>query len=99
MDCLFGFRGRKKYSIKCSLILCFDIVLYDYYNNNYMQYLGELEEEGVAGLEEDEATPTLPLLCIPNRVLFPEETLPMHIYNPHVSESRDIKHRQPFEVY
>ena len=56
-----------------------------------MQYLGELEEEGVAGLEEDEATPTLPLLCIPNRVLFPEETLPMHIYNPHVSESHDIK--------
>ena len=39
----------------------------------------------MASLEDDETTPTLPLLCIPNRVLFPEETLPMHIYNPHVS--------------
>ena len=38
----------------------------------------------MANLEGDETTPTLPLLCIPNRVLFPEETLPMHIYNPHV---------------
>ena len=51
-----------------------------------LQYLGELEEEGVASLEDAETTPTLPLLCVPNRVLFPEETLPMHVYNTHVSD-------------
>ena len=49
------------------------------------QYLGELDSESRAAVEEEETTPTIPLLCIPGRVLFPEETLPMHIYNPHVS--------------
>ena len=49
------------------------------------QYLGDLEEEGRATMEDEETTPTLPLLCIPGRVLFPGETLPMHIYNPQVS--------------
>lgn len=36
-------------------------------------------------MEDEETTPTLPLLCLPDRVLFPGETLPMHIYSPHVS--------------
>ena len=35
-------------------------------------------------MEDVETTPTLPLLCIPSRILFPGETLPMHIFNPHV---------------
>lgn len=35
---------------------------------------------------DEDTTTVLPLLCIPHRVLFPGETLPMHIYNPHVSE-------------
>ena len=47
----------------------------------------------MATLEDDETTPTLPLLCIPNRVLFPEETLPMHIYNPHVSHVTSLRSR------
>ena len=55
-----------------------------------LQYLGELEEEGVASLEDDETTPTLPLLCVPNRVLFPQETLPMHVYNTHVRDVRSM---------
>ena len=50
----------------------------------HLQYLGEMEEELPANMEDEETTPTLPLLCIPKRVLFPEETLPMHINNPHV---------------
>ncbi len=43
-----------------------------------------MEEEAPAKMEDVEATPTMPLLCVSNRVLFPEETLPMHINNPHV---------------
>lgn len=50
----------------------------------YAQYLGQMEEEGQASMEDEETTPTLPLLCLPERVLFPGETLPMHIYSPHV---------------
>jgi ATP-dependent Lon protease len=46
-------------------------------------YLGELEEEGQIPMEDEETTPTLPLLCLPDRVLFPGETLPMHVQNPH----------------
>ena len=34
---------------------------------------------------DEETTPILPLLCISNQVLFPGETLPMRLYNPHVS--------------
>ena len=49
-----------------------------------LQYLGELEEEGQIPMEDEETTPTLPLLCLPDRVLFPGETLPMHVQNPHV---------------
>ena len=35
-------------------------------------------------MEDEETTPTLPMLCLANRVLFPGEILPMHIYNSHV---------------
>ncbi len=45
-----------------------------------------MEEEAPANMEDEDTTPTMPLLCIPNRVLFPEETLPMHINDPHVSK-------------
>ena len=38
----------------------------------------------MASVQEEETTSTLPLLCVPERVLFPGETLPMHIHNPHV---------------
>ena len=48
------------------------------------QYLGDMDAEGRPSVHEDQATPLLPLLYIPGRVLFPGETLPMHIYNPHV---------------
>ena len=54
------------------------------------QYLGQLEEEGRAAMEDEEATPTLPLLCLPERVLFPGETLPMHIYSPHVRHTDSL---------
>ncbi|XP_019855683.1 PREDICTED: protein cereblon-like [Amphimedon queenslandica] len=47
-------------------------------------YLGDMEEESVASVQEEETTPTLPLHYISKHVLFPEETLPLHIYNPHV---------------
>lgn len=43
-----------------------------------------MNEEGVASVQEEETTPILPLFHIPKHVLFPGETLPMHIYNPHV---------------
>ena len=60
----------------------------------HTQYLGELEEEQRATMEDEETTPLLPLLCIPARVLFPGETLPMHLYNPHVSNSMScLSHR------
>ena len=49
-----------------------------------MQYLGQLEEEGQAAMVDEESTLTLPLLALPDRVLFPGETLPMYIYSPHV---------------
>ena len=53
------------------------------------QYLGDMDTEGGPSVQEDETTPLLPLLYIPApRVLFPGETLPMHIFNPslaHVS--------------
>ena len=63
------------------------MVLFFSLTHTYFQYLGELEEEGRATMEDEETMPTLPLLCIPERVLFPGETLPMHIYNPHVRRS------------
>jgi len=63
------------------------MVLFFYLPHTHLQYLGELEEEGRATMEDEETMPTLPLLCIPERVLFPGETLPMHIYNPHVRRS------------
>ena len=63
------------------------MVLFFSLTRTYFQYLGELEEEGRATMEDEETMPTLPLLCIPERVLFPGETLPMHIYNPHVRRS------------
>lgn len=47
-------------------------------------YLGEMEEEGQMTVADEDTTTVLPLLCIPHRVLFPGETLPMHIYNPHI---------------
>ena len=34
---------------------------------------------------EEDTTAVLPLLCVQDRVLFPGETLPMYINNPHVS--------------
>ena len=43
-----------------------------------------MEEESVASVQEEETTPTLPLHYVSKSVLFPEETLPLHIYNPHV---------------
>ncbi|XP_064399498.1 protein cereblon-like isoform X7 [Halichondria panicea] len=59
------------------------------------KYLGEMEEEAPANMEDEETTPTMPLLCIPNRVLFPEETLPMHINDPHVIQMlRDASTRK-----
>lgn len=36
---------------------------------------------------DEEATPTLPLLCLPGRVLFPGETLPLHVYNRHMIQA------------
>ena len=63
------------------------MVLFFSLTHTYFQYLGELEEEGRATMEDEETMHTLPLLCIPERVLFPGETLPMHIYNPHVRRS------------
>jgi len=63
------------------------MVLFFSLTHTLLQYLGELEEEGRATMEDEETMPTLPLLCIPERVLFPGETLPMHIYNPHVRRS------------
>ena len=50
------------------------------------QYLGDMDAEGSGVPSVQETTPQLlPLLYIPARVLFPGETLPMHIFNPHVS--------------
>lgn len=40
----------------------------------------------MASVQVEETTPILPLHYISRHVLFPEETLPMHIYNPHVSK-------------
>ncbi|KAL5516592.1 hypothetical protein EMCRGX_G001974 [Ephydatia muelleri] len=46
-------------------------------------YLGEMEEEGHMTVAEEDTTAVLPLLCVQDRVLFPGETLPMYINNPH----------------
>ena len=54
-----------------------------------LSYLGELDEEAVASVQEEETTILLPLLCIPERVVFPGETVPMHIQNPHVRRERE----------
>lgn len=47
-------------------------------------YLGEMEGEGHVTVADEDTTIVLPLLCVLGRVLFPGETLPMHIYNPHI---------------
>lgn len=47
-----------------------------------------MEEESVASVQEEKTTPILPLHYISKHVLFPEETLPLHIYNPHVINAR-----------
>ncbi len=44
-----------------------------------------MDGEGVANVQEEETALMLPLLYLPERVLFPGEIVPMHIYNPHVS--------------
>ena len=59
-------------------------MIYDLVCYIFIQYLGEMEEEGVASVQEEDTTLSLPLLYVPERVLFPGETVPMHIYNPHV---------------
>jgi cereblon len=46
-------------------------------------YLGELDEEGGTNIHEEETTPLLPLHYVSKHVLFPEEILPMQIFNPH----------------
>ena len=55
----------------------------------FLQYLGEMDEEGVASVQEEESTYTLPLLYIPESVLFPGQILPYSLqpmYSSHVCE-------------
>lgn len=53
-----------------------------------LQYLGELDEDSSGGqrtIHQDNDTPVLPLLYLRDTIVFPGETLPMHVYNVHVS--------------
>lgn len=53
----------------------------------WLQYLGDLDEDSSGGqrtVHHDNDTPILPLLYLRDTIVFPGETLPMHIYNAEV---------------
>ena len=53
----------------------------------WLQYLGELDEDNSSQrtVHHDNDTPCLPLLYLRDTIVFPGETLPMHVFNLHVS--------------